>query len=83
MSSLVIAMPPALQQWVDSRLSEGRYADAADYVRDLLRRDQEWAAGDRLWLKAMIDEGRASGLLDDDPETILDEVIAEDPDLRG
>jgi antitoxin ParD1/3/4 len=76
-----VSMPPALQAWVDARIAEGAYADAADYLRDLVRRDQEHV--DRHWLKAMIDEGLKSGVLDQDAEEVLDEIIAEDPDLRG
>jgi antitoxin ParD1/3/4 len=77
-----LSFPPALQAWVDARIAEGRYADAADYLRDLVRRDSEYAADDRRWLKAMIDEGLASGIVDAEPEDVLDAIIAEDPDLR-
>lgn len=75
-----LSFPPALQAWVDARIAEGRYADVADYVRDLVRRDQ--ASIDRQWLKAMIDEGLASGVLDADPRDVIADIIAEDPDLR-
>lgn len=78
-----LSFPPALQAWVDARIAEGRYADAEDYVRDLVRRDQETIAEDRNWLRAMIQEGLDSGILDQEAEEILDEIIAEDPDLRG
>ena len=77
MTQLNVTIPPALERWVDSRLAEGRYADAQDYVRDLMRRDQERAADDAAWLKAMIDEGLASGVLDEEPEAILEAIIAE------
>ncbi len=80
MSQLIISMPDALQEWVDTRIAQGRYADAADYLRDLVRLDQQ--SDDRLWLKAMIDEGLASGVIDQDPRDIIAEIIAEDPDLR-
>ncbi|MEH3160054.1 MAG: type II toxin-antitoxin system ParD family antitoxin [Sphingomonas taxi] len=79
MSQLIISMPDALQEWVDTRIAQGRYADAADYLRDLVRLDQQ--SDDRLWLKAMIDEGLASGALDQDPRDVIAEIIAEDPDL--
>lgn len=82
MTELTISMPPALQQWVSSRLADGDYADAGDYLRDLVRRDREDAAVDRRWLKAMIDEGLASGIVDAEPEDVLAAIIAEDPDLR-
>jgi antitoxin ParD1/3/4 len=81
MTDLTVSMPPALQSWVDTRLAEGGYADASDYLRDLVRRDQE-AGMDRRWLKARVEEGLASGVLDHDPRQIIDEMIAEDPDLR-
>ncbi len=79
MAQLTISMPDALQEWVDTRIAQGRYADAADYLRDLVRLDQR--SDDRLWLKAMIDEGLASGVLDQDPRDVVAEIIAEDPDL--
>ncbi len=83
MSQLVISLPPALQGWVDTRLAQDGYADAAEYLRDLVRRDIASMSADRRWLKAMIDDGLASGVLDEDAEQVLDEIIAEDPDLRG
>jgi antitoxin ParD1/3/4 len=81
MTQLTISMPAALQSWVESRISEGAYANAADYVRDLVRRDQA-ASAERQWVKAMVDEGLRSGVIDRDPREIIAELIAEDPDLR-
>ena len=83
MTELSISMPPALQTWVDTRLSQGSYADAAEYLRDLVRRDQAEATGDRQWLKAMIDDGLASGVIDRDPVDVLDDIMNEDPELRA
>lgn len=80
MSTLNIAMPPALEQWIDARLAQGRYADAADYVRDLIRRDQQAAQADGQWVRAMIAEGYASGVIDAEPETVLKEIMARLPD---
>lgn len=57
----------------------GLYSDATDYIRDLLRRDRE----DTSWLRARIEEGLASGIVDAEPEDVLDAIMAEDPDLRG
>lgn len=79
MTELTISLPPVLKQWIDERVAQGLYADATDYVRDLLRRDQ--AAEDDSWLQAMIDDGLASKALDAEPEDVLDAIIAEDPDL--
>lgn len=80
MANLNIPMPPALEQWVDVRLAQGRYADAADYIRDLIRRDQETAEDDRQWVRAQIEEGFASGVIDAEPEDVLREIMARLPD---
>lgn len=82
MTELNIAIPPSLERWVATRLAQGRYADAGDYLRDLVRRDQENAEDERLWLQAQIDKGLASGLVPGDAEDVLDAVMAEDPDFR-
>lgn len=83
MTDLTISIPPALQSWLNAQLSQGRYADAGEDVRDLVRRDLAEASVDRRWIKAMIDEGLASGIADGEAEEVLDEILAEDPDLRG
>jgi antitoxin ParD1/3/4 len=83
MSNLSVSMPPALKQWVEQRRSQGRYASAADYVRDLVRRDQENAEEDVRWLKAMMDEGLASGMIDAEPEDVIEDIIAAYPARNG
>lgn len=75
MSHLSVSIPPALKQWVDERIAQGRYASAADYLRDLVRRDQDNAQDDRRWLQTMIDEGTASGIVDMEPEDVIEDII--------
>ena len=36
-----ISLPETMRAWVDARVSTGAYANASDYVRDLIRHDQE------------------------------------------
>jgi antitoxin ParD1/3/4 len=79
MTQLSISMPPALQTWVDARLSEGSYADAADYLRDLVRRDQQQAEENSAWLRAMVQEGVDSGVVDREPEDVLKDLITRIP----
>lgn len=81
MAHLNVVIPPALEAWVEARVAEGRYADAGDYVRDLLRRDQEAHAEDAGWLRAMLDTGLSSGVIDVEPEEVLDAIMAEDEDF--
>ncbi|MFY8076053.1 MAG: ribbon-helix-helix domain-containing protein, partial [Sphingorhabdus lacus] len=63
-------------------VSEGRYSSASDYMRDLVRRDQEAAMDDATWLRGLVAEGLASGVIDKEPEDVLREIMAEHP-ARG
>jgi antitoxin ParD1/3/4 len=76
MPQINISVPPALKDWIDKRMSDGRYTSPSDYVRDLVRRDQE-RADDVAWVQGMIDEGLASATLDQDPRVAIDEIIAQ------
>jgi antitoxin ParD1/3/4 len=61
MAQMNISVPEALKQWAEQRVTEGRYASTSDYLRDLMRRDQD-AAAELAWLQAEIDKGIASGI---------------------
>jgi hypothetical protein len=39
MDNLLLDVTPDLQKMFDLRLAQGRHVDAAEYVRDLIRRD--------------------------------------------
>ncbi|MGR3372767.1 type II toxin-antitoxin system ParD family antitoxin [Pseudooceanicola nanhaiensis] len=60
MSTMNISLPEQMKAWVESRSRDGRYANSSDYVRDLIRRDQERTAAIAA-LQAEIDAGRESG----------------------
>jgi antitoxin ParD1/3/4 len=83
MAQLNVTIPPALRSWVDHRVAEGRYTSASDLVRDLLRKDQEAAEEEAEWLRGLIAEGLASGRLNQRPEDVLREIIAEYPARNG
>lgn len=76
MPQVNVSFPPALKDWVDRKVAEGRYSSASDYLRDLIRRDQEATMAETEWLRAMIEEGLASGVADDEPETVIENIIA-------
>ena len=59
MAQMNISLPDKLKSWADARVAEGRYSSTSDYVRDLMRRDQDRAEA-AARLQAAIDEGRAS-----------------------
>lgn len=56
-----ISITDQLKRWAEARVAEGRYASTSDYVRDLIRRDQEHEEARRR-LQGAIDEGFASGV---------------------
>lgn len=60
MAQMNISIPEQLKGWAEARVGEGRYSSTSDYVRDLIRRDQETEVARRR-LQVVIDEGRASG----------------------
>jgi antitoxin ParD1/3/4 len=43
MATMNISVPDLMRDYVQRRVNSGRYASASDYVRDLIRRDQEKA----------------------------------------
>jgi antitoxin ParD1/3/4 len=53
-----VNIPPNLLDWVEAQVQSGRYVDAGDYLRDLIRRDQ---LSDEELFKAL-EEGTESGI---------------------
>ena len=71
MATMNVSLPDAMKDWVEGRAATGRYSNASDYVRDLIRRDQERA--DKLAaLQQLIQEGEESGVSDLSAADILD-----------
>ena len=55
-----ITLTDAQDDWVKAQVVSGNYTNDSEYLRDLIRREQEKAGA----LKAAIDEGLASGPCD-------------------
>jgi antitoxin ParD1/3/4 len=74
-----VSLPEAMKAWVEAQAATGRYANASDYVRDLIRRDQE--RRDKIAaMQSLIDEGLASGWSEATPADIFDWSMADDVD---
>ncbi len=72
MATMNISLPDPMKAWVEQQAESGRYGNASDYVRDLIRKDQE--RRERLiQLQRLIDEGVSSGV---SPRSI-DDIVAE------
>jgi antitoxin ParD1/3/4 len=41
MATMNISLPDNMKDWAESQSNSGRYSNTSDYVRDLIRRDQE------------------------------------------
>ena len=67
MANVNISMPEPMKQWVDGQADSGRYSDAGDYIRELIRRDQERTAK-IVNMQKLVDEGLASGVSDETME---------------
>lgn len=61
MATMNVSLPDAMKRWVEEQAESGRYSNASDYVRDLIRRDQERTES-RAHLQALITEGLESGV---------------------
>lgn len=60
MATMNVSLPDPMKAWVEAQSQSGRYANASDYVRDLIRRDQE--RSDKIAaMQRFVDEGLASG----------------------
>ena len=57
MVTLTVSLPDHLKDWVEECVHSGRYSTVSDYVRDLIRRDEE----QRETLVNALVEGELSG----------------------
>ena len=64
MATMNVSLPDQMKDWVERQTRDGRYSNASDYVRDLIRQDQDRAAKIAT-MQRLIDEGLASGAPED------------------
>ncbi len=84
MAQVNVSLPDTLKGWIDARVAQGRHSSPSDYIRDLIRRDQDSESAQKAWLQAMLDEGDASGYVAvDNPEAFLKDIISEHRERRA
>lgn len=71
-----ITIPDAMEEWVKSQISSGRYGNDSEYFRDLIRRDQDKRSAEQD-LRALIDEGLNSGISERAEDEIFAATVAE------
>ena len=60
MATMNISLPEPMKDFVEAQARDGSFANVSDYVRDLIRRDQERRQA-IAEIQALVDEGLASG----------------------
>jgi antitoxin ParD1/3/4 len=71
MSSRNVVLTERQEALIDTLVRSGRYHDADDVMQEGLRLLEDQEA-----LRAQVEEGRASGLSDEDGESVLDRLDA-------
>lgn len=83
MATMNISLPDQMKEWIERQVETGRYANVSDFVRDLIREDQDRVAaiGE---LRKIVEEADASGISDltiaDIRREVLQELGADDAD---
>ena len=73
MATMNVSLPDPMKEWVDNQTKTGRYSNASDYVRDLIRRDQE-RSGKLAELQRLLTDGLESGVSNRSKDDILREA---------
>jgi len=60
MATMNVSLPDQMKAFVEAQSEDGKFSNASDYVRHLIRRDQERQQA-IAELQALVDEGIASG----------------------
>lgn len=73
MATMNISLPEAMKDWIAAQIESGKYASSSDYVRDLIRRDQERRAQQEA-LQVAITQGLESGTSDRSMSEVLEQA---------
>lgn len=72
MATMNVSLPDPMKAWVEEQAKGGKYGNASDYVRDLIRKDQDRQSKIAQFQK-LVDEGIESGL----SSRTMEELLAE------
>ncbi|MEQ9795817.1 type II toxin-antitoxin system ParD family antitoxin [Parvibaculum sp.] len=73
MATMNVSLPDPMKDWVEAQAETGRYSNASDYVRDLIRRDQE--RQDKIaHMQGLVTQALESGVSDKSMDEILTEA---------
>lgn len=69
MATMNISLPEDMKSWVETQAASGQYSNSSDYVRDLIRHDQE-RSRKIAHMQKLVNEGFDSGDSDRSAEEI-------------
>ncbi|ARQ56325.1 UNVERIFIED_ORG: antitoxin ParD1/3/4 [Rhizobium etli] len=82
MATMNVSLPDPMKDWVEAQTKTGRYANASDYVRDLIRKDQE--RNDKVAaMQRFVDEGLKSGVGSRSKDELFEAARAREESSRG
>ncbi|QND57293.1 type II toxin-antitoxin system ParD family antitoxin [Mesorhizobium huakuii] len=82
MATMNVSLPDPMKDWVEAQTKTGRYANASDYVRDLIRRDQE--RNDKIAaMQRFVDDGLKSGIGTRSKDALFAEALTRANAPRG
>lgn len=73
MATMNVSLPDQMKQWIEEQVATGRYANASDYVRDVVRKDQLHVDAVNT-LQKIVDDALASGISTRSPEELREWV---------
>jgi len=73
-TTMSFALPDTLRSYIDERVRTGHYGNTSEYLRDLIRRDQDDQARRRL--RALIEGGLTSGAAEPLTDSLVTELRA-------
>lgn len=82
MASMNISLPDPMKDWVETQAGSGRYDNVSEYVRDLIRHDQD-RASKTADMQKLVDEAFAGGASDRSLDDIWAAAKARAQETRG
>lgn len=73
MATMNVSLPGPMKDWVEAQADTGRYSNASDYIRDLIRRDQE-RQDEIAHMQGLVTQALESGVSDKSMDEILNEA---------
>lgn len=74
MATMNVSLPDPMKDWVEAQARTGRYSNASDYVRDLIRRDQ--TRNDKIAaMQSFVEAGLESGFGVRSPDELFAEAV--------